>query len=287
MVSGPSRQTSTAFSGGRWLQTLPMKPIASCPTSRDGTRSTNSSVPTEPGAATSAMSFTQTIAMGHFLICLAVLGLDFLEDGRAFALADFDHDGRLEIVLKNRNAPQLRLLKNVAENLPPSIAFHLQGTKSNRDAIGAVVTIETSGGKADEVDPGWVWFSFSTHQRGFLRPRGHKGADARIDPLAQRAGARTQRSPHQPPRLDYRGREGFSHGSIHSRANTSVSPASPNEADSLPARAETWLLAPVVAPDFSLPDQTGQARTLSSKRGKSVLLNFWAAKSEGCRAELP
>src|ERR1019366_7816611 len=39
------------------------------------------------------------------------------------------------------------LLKNVMEKLPPSIAFHLRGTKSNRDAIGAVVTVETERGR--------------------------------------------------------------------------------------------------------------------------------------------
>ncbi len=84
---------------------------------------------------------------GTFSDVSAVAGLDFIEDGRAFALADFDHDGRLEIFLKNRNGPQLRVLKNVVEDLPPSIAFRLQGTKSNRDAIGATVTIESSAGK--------------------------------------------------------------------------------------------------------------------------------------------
>ena len=66
------------------------------------------------------------------------MGLDFLEDGRSFALADFDHDGRQEVFLKNRNAPQVRILKNVMEDLPPSIAFRLRGVKCNRDAIGAV-----------------------------------------------------------------------------------------------------------------------------------------------------
>src|SRR4029077_13082359 len=80
---------------------------------------------------------------GTFSDVSGVVGLDFVEDGRAFALADFDHDGRLEVFLKNRNGPQLRLLKNVMPNLPPSIAFRLRGRKSNRDAIGAVVTVET------------------------------------------------------------------------------------------------------------------------------------------------
>ena len=83
---------------------------------------------------------------GTFSDVSGAVGLDFLEDGRAFALADFDHDGRQEVFLKNRNGPQLRLLKNVMEDLPPSIAFRLRGTKSNRDAIGAVVTVETERG---------------------------------------------------------------------------------------------------------------------------------------------
>src|SRR5262249_9032462 len=84
---------------------------------------------------------------GTFSNVSGAAGLDFVEDGRAFALADFDHDGRQEIFLKNRNAPQLRVLKNVIEDLPPAISFRLRGTKSNRDAIGVVVTIETEAGK--------------------------------------------------------------------------------------------------------------------------------------------
>jgi tetratricopeptide (TPR) repeat protein len=78
---------------------------------------------------------------GTFSDVSGVVGLDFIEDSRAFALADFDHDGRQEVFLKNRNAPQLRVLKNTMEQLPPSIAFRLRGTKSNRDAIGAAITV--------------------------------------------------------------------------------------------------------------------------------------------------
>src|ERR1700678_4783021 len=80
---------------------------------------------------------------GTFSDVSGAIGLDFIEDGRAFALADFDREGRQEVFLKNRNAPQLRVLKNVMRELPPAISFCLQGTKSNRDAIGAGVTIET------------------------------------------------------------------------------------------------------------------------------------------------
>jgi tetratricopeptide (TPR) repeat protein len=58
------------------------------------------------------------------------------------------------------------------------------------------------------------------------------------------------------------------------------------ETELIPAIVETWLLAPVSAPDFSLPDLTGQTRTLSALRGKSVLLNFWTTGSATCKEDL-
>src|SRR5256885_9080221 len=72
---------------------------------------------------------------GTFSDVSGVAGLDFRDDSRAFALADLDHDGRLEIILKNRNAPQLRILRNTMKELGTAVAFRLRGTKSNRDGI--------------------------------------------------------------------------------------------------------------------------------------------------------
>jgi hypothetical protein len=80
---------------------------------------------------------------GTFSETSGSVGLDFLEDSRSFALADLDHDGRLEVVLKNRNAPQLRILHNSIQGIGDSISFRLKGVKSNRDAIGASITVET------------------------------------------------------------------------------------------------------------------------------------------------
>ena len=45
--------------------------------------------------------------------------------------------------------------------------------------------------------------------------------------------------------------------------------------ESLATTLETWLLVPVAAPEFSLPDLEGKIRTLGAFRGKAVLLNFW------------
>ena len=117
------------------------------------------------------------------------MGLDFVEDGRAFALADFDHDGRQEVFLKNRNGPQLRLLKNVMPSLPPSIAFRLRGRKSNRDAIGAAVTVETESGRQTRLLQAGSGF-LSQHSKELFFGLGEgQGPSEGVDPVAERAGA--------------------------------------------------------------------------------------------------
>ncbi len=70
-----------------------------------------------------------------------VSGLDFADDYRAFAVTDIDNDGNLDIVLKSRRGPQVRVLQNNCGVGKPSVAFRLRGTKSNRDAIGARVEV--------------------------------------------------------------------------------------------------------------------------------------------------
>ena len=125
---------------------------------------------------------------GTFSDVSGVLGLDFVEDGRAFALADFDHDGRLEVFLKNRNGPQLRLLKNVVENLPPSIAFRLRGGTSNRDAIGAAVTVETEVGRQTRFLQAGSGFLSQHSKEVFFGLGDSKGSGAGVHPMAEWTG---------------------------------------------------------------------------------------------------
>ena len=75
----------------------------------------------------------------------AAFGVDFLDDGRAVAPLDWDDDGRVDLLLRNRTAPRLRLLRNVAGSANGWLALDLAGTRSNRDAIGARVTVEAGG----------------------------------------------------------------------------------------------------------------------------------------------
>ena len=225
---------------------------------------------------------------GTFSDVSGVVGLDFVQDGRAFALADFDHDGRLELFLKNRSAPQLRILKNVIEGLPPSIAFRLQGTKSNRDAIGASVTIETASGRQTRTLQAGSGF-LSQHSKdvffGLGETKGPVQASIRWPsglvqelhnlPINHRIWVKEDDdSPRTEP------------------FKTQVANRPPGrtqaaeEAETLPSKVETWLLAPYAAPDFSLPDFSGKVLALSAKRGKPVLLNFWTMKSAAWREEL-
>ena len=47
---------------------------------------------------------------GTFSDVSGIVGLDCIEDSRTFVLSDFDHDGRQEMVLKNRNSPTVAVL---------------------------------------------------------------------------------------------------------------------------------------------------------------------------------
>jgi len=221
---------------------------------------------------------------GTFSDVSGVIGLDFLEDGRAFALADFDLDGRQEVFLKNRNAPQLRLLKNVMPSLPPSVTFRLRGTKSNRDAIGAVITITTEKGSQTRSLQAGSGF-LSQHSKDVFF-----GVGAAKDPIT--ASIRWPSGLVQELReLPVNHRIWVEEGAAPSRIESFRTPAGFAQlgalplqpAETLPATAETWLLAPVSAPDFSLPDLNGRAQTLSAWRGKAVVLNLGAVGDNRCQ----
>jgi tetratricopeptide (TPR) repeat protein len=224
---------------------------------------------------------------GTFSDVSGVVGMDFPEDGRAFALADFDHDGRQEVFLKNRNGPQLRIMKNVIEHLPPSIAFRLRGTKSNRDAIGAAVTVETEAGRQTRMLQAGSGF-LSQHSKEIFFGLGEAKGPARA---SVRWPSGLVQDLHDLP-LNHRfwveeGMETFRAEAFRTRGlSPHISDTPSQEAEALPTTFGTWLLAPVAAPNFSLPDISGQVQTLTSLRGKPLLLNFWVTQSTSCLEDL-
>jgi hypothetical protein len=86
------------------------------------------------------------LANGKFQDVAAANGGDFAAPrvGRGLAFADFDRDGDLDLLLTTNNGPAY-LFRNDLNNGNRFLRLHLTGTKSNRDAIGAVVRIYHGG----------------------------------------------------------------------------------------------------------------------------------------------
>lgn len=83
---------------------------------------------------------------GTFANISHISGFDHLDDSRALGLVDWDRDGDLDVWLRNRTAPRLRILQNTKGNGLPWLRITLEGTSSNRDAIGAVLEVTTKEG---------------------------------------------------------------------------------------------------------------------------------------------
>ncbi|HJT87374.1 MAG TPA: CRTAC1 family protein [Bryobacteraceae bacterium] len=75
-------------------------------------------------------------------------GPDFQFPGqyRGAAFADFDNDGRIDVVVSNGAGPA-RLFRNITPHPGHWLALKLTGTHSNRDGIGARVTVTLPSGR--------------------------------------------------------------------------------------------------------------------------------------------
>jgi hypothetical protein len=91
---------------------------------------------------------------GRFVDVAQAVGATDVYDGRSVALADLWNRGELDVVVANQNGPLL-VYKNTVAPENEWIEFELEGTKSNRSAIGAKVTVFWNGQQqAQEVSGG-------------------------------------------------------------------------------------------------------------------------------------
>jgi hypothetical protein len=82
------------------------------------------------------------------------VGADEEKDGRGMAVADFDNDGDLDIVINNNpgdsgieERARATLLRNNVGERRNWLAVELRGTRANRDGVGAVVTVQNGESK--------------------------------------------------------------------------------------------------------------------------------------------
>ena len=223
---------------------------------------------------------------GTFSEVSGAVGVDFPDDSRSFVLADLDHDGRLEVILKNRNAPQLRVLRNAMPDLGHCIAFRLRGQKSNRDAIGTAVTVEAEAHRQTKyLQAGSGFLSQHTKELFF----GVGKVEGSVRATVRWPSGLTQTFENLPVDRRIEIQEGSHNFLAQPFALPPPSYAragEPSKPEPLPSSVETWLIEPLSAPDFSLPDLAGNSWQLRSFRNSFLLLNFWSTASPSCREQM-
>ncbi len=211
---------------------------------------------------------------GTFSDVGGLLGLDLRDDSRAFALSDFDGDGRLEFALKNRTGPQLRVLRNNMATAGSTLAVRLTGTTSNHDAIGAVVTVECAGRKQTKQLSAGSGFA-SQHTKELFFGLGDSTGAAKITVRWPNGGTDRYEDVALNARVSLvEGKSGASAKPFRAvKSNQSPQQAAlplPHSSATL----RTWLAAPLYGPELKLTASNDNTQTLSALRGKVTVLLF-------------
>ena len=81
---------------------------------------------------------------GQFQEVAQLVGVTDVNDGRSVAMADFGNRGALDVVVANQSGPLL-FYRNQVSPQNHWIAFELEGSRSNRSAMGAAVRVFWNG----------------------------------------------------------------------------------------------------------------------------------------------
>lgn len=212
---------------------------------------------------------------GSFVNYRSSSGMDFLDDGRALAVVDWDSDGDSDLWLKNRTGPQLRFMRNNQENRS-FVSFTLIGTKTNRDAVGARMTIrsgETVLGKTVTAGSGYMAQSSKRLVFGFKKGQIVKEAEIRWPD-----GTRETLSI---PRMNRNYRYLQGSGSLDELGSRTVDlhDPTPRGEEAISSIARIVLREPVPLPEDLLNE-------MQVSDHKNRLITFWANWCPNCLAEL-
>ena len=210
---------------------------------------------------------------GGFDEVSGTVGLDLDQDGRSFALLDYDGDGDSDVVLMSpRSSPQLRLFRNDFVSGNAALALRLTGTKSNRDAVGARVIVETDQGRATRIVKAGSGF-ISQHSKELLFGLGKSQRIVKVT-IAWPSGL-VQTLSDLP--LGHRAWIQEGSDSVRTEPFRKVGAATPTPPRSptppRPPPSGTWLYQPYPAPNFTLRDLEGQEHSLLALAGRPVLIS--------------
>jgi tetratricopeptide (TPR) repeat protein len=215
------------------------------------------------------------------------VGLDVDQDGRSFAVLDYDGDGDPDLaLLAPRSSPQLRLFRNDYADRSASLAIRLKGTRSNRDAVGARVTVETDQLRVTRIVQAGSGF-ISQHSKELLFGLGRSQAVRTVTIVWPSGSTRTLSG------LPLNHRVWIEEGNEAFRSEPFAGASTPPRtvaAHPAPGAAElssdAWLYEPFPAPDFAVADLDGQPRSLSSLAGQPKVILFWATWAPPSRQAL-
>ncbi len=220
---------------------------------------------------------------GRFLDISGVSGADSVTDGRGSAFADFDNDGDLDIFLSAMHGPAHLLFHNRVGQDSKSVRVSLQGTRSGRDAFGAVVRVKTSAGVLTQIKSGGGGFLSQSDPRlvfglgdddgaTWMEVSWPSGLKQRFDGPPAGASVLVVEGEDAPRRLEERR---FS---------------LPKPLSALQERFGMVRVSPrQPLPEIAVKELDGRRRLVAEviAPGRPVLLNFWATWCKRCAAELP
>ena len=97
-----------------------------------------------PGYEADAMRYWENNGVGVFRSRSTEVGLDDIEDGKGLLVFDADADGDLDVFVVNNAAPP-RFYRNQSTAAGAWLRITLEGTKSNRQGLGARVFVKAEG----------------------------------------------------------------------------------------------------------------------------------------------
>jgi tetratricopeptide (TPR) repeat protein len=217
---------------------------------------------------------------GRFDDVSGAVGLDLDEDGRGFGTLDLDGDGDPDLVIvAPRASPQVHVMRNDYGDRGASLAVRLRGTKSNRDAVGARVMVETDAGRYTRILQAGSGF-ISQQSKELLFGLGRSRRVERVtvawpSGLTQTLGAMaTNERVFVEEESEATRVEPFRVPPVAGPPPAKVDPAAPAR-----AYKGTWLFLPFPAPRFTMKDLAGQEHRLADYKGRPVLLFFWATSA--------